>query len=142
MKVDTPTGKVKFNFWQEACPVECVQHIKKLMIHEFKGSKNEHAFIKFVGERAGMLEELVIVPCRESFYMCSESSLHARMRPFLTVKWASKKMKQICSNFLYGPTPWNFQMGIHVSCRDPFDLDSAVTTDVSNSDDTYASTDD
>jgi hypothetical protein len=33
-------------------------------------------------------------------------------------------------------------MGIHVSCRDPFDLDSAVTTDVSNSDDTYASTDD
>jgi hypothetical protein len=57
MKVDTPTGKVKFNFWQEACPVECVQHIKKLMIHEFKGSKNEHAFIKFVGERAGMLED-------------------------------------------------------------------------------------
>ncbi|GJM99832.1 hypothetical protein PR202_ga16969 [Eleusine coracana subsp. coracana] len=134
MKVDQPTGKVKFNFWQEACPVQCVQHIKKLVIHEFKGSKNEHAFIKFIGQRAGMLEGVVLVPCRESWYMCSESSLHARMKPFLDVKWVSKKMKHIRTNFRYSPTPWNFRMGIDVSCRDPFDLDNALPTDASSSD--------
>jgi hypothetical protein len=65
-------------------------------------AKNEHVFIKFVRERegAGMMEELVFVPCLQSFYMCSESSLDVRMRLFLTVKWASKKMKRICNNFL------------------------------------------
>ncbi|TVU11301.1 hypothetical protein EJB05_44877, partial [Eragrostis curvula] len=123
MKVDKPTGKVKLNFWQEACPVECVQHVKTLVIHQFKGNKNEHAFIKFMGERARVLENLVIVPCRESFYMCSESSLQARMRPFLTVKWSSKKMKKIHYKFIYTPTPWSFRMGADVSCTDPFYLD-------------------
>jgi hypothetical protein len=57
-------------------------------------------FIKFIGERAGMMEELVLVPCLQSFFMCSESSLDVRIRLFLTVKWASKMMKQICTNFL------------------------------------------
>jgi hypothetical protein len=58
-------------------------------------AKNEHVFIKFMRERererAGMMEELVFVPCLQSFYMCLESSLDVRMRLFLTVKWASKR---------------------------------------------------
>nr|CAB3477512.1 unnamed protein product [Digitaria exilis] len=52
VKVDRPTGNVSLKFWLEACPVECVQHVKKLVIHGFQGNKNEHAFIKFIGERA------------------------------------------------------------------------------------------
>jgi hypothetical protein len=83
---------VKLKFWQEACPVECIKHVKKLVIHEFKGNKNEHVFIMFIGEKAHVLDKLVIMLCFESFY-CSKSSLDTRMRPFLTVKWSSKLIK-------------------------------------------------
>ncbi|TVU11307.1 hypothetical protein EJB05_44883, partial [Eragrostis curvula] len=126
MKVDKPTGNVKLKFWQEACPVECVQHVKTLVIHEFKGSKNEHAFIKFIVERALVLEKMGLVLCPESF-RCSETTLHTRMRPFLKIneKRGSKNFKAIRLKFPSTATPWSFRMGVDLSCTDPFDLDSA-----------------
>jgi hypothetical protein len=99
------------------------------VIHEFKGNKNEHVFIMFIREKAHVLDKLVIMLRFESFY-CSKSSLDARMRPFLTVKWSSKLIK-ITFKISRGTT-WNFRMGIDVSCRDPFDLDSDVSTNVSS----------
>ncbi|CAO2203913.1 unnamed protein product [Urochloa humidicola] len=124
-KVDKPTGKVNLKFWLEACPVECVQHVKKLVIHAFQGTKNEHAFIKFIAQRAQALETMVIVLCGESF---SPTNLDAKMRPFLTVnsKRASKDFKAITLKFPTSPTPWSFRMATDVSCSDPFDLKSAV----------------
>ncbi|TVU11295.1 hypothetical protein EJB05_44870 [Eragrostis curvula] len=124
MEVDRPTGKVKLNFWLEACPVECVQHVKKLVIHEFKGNKNEHAFIKFIGEAAQALEKVVIMLCPQSF--SSRNGLDAKMKPFTAVKWANKSMQQIHLMFPSDPTPWSFRMAVDVSCRDPFDLVRAV----------------
>ncbi|CAL4955616.1 unnamed protein product [Urochloa decumbens] len=124
-KVDKPTGKVNLNFWLETCPVECVQHVKKLVIHGFQGEKNEHAFIKFIAQRAQALEKMVIVLCGKSF---SPTNLDAKMRPFLTVnsKRASKDFKVITFKFPTSPTPWSFRMATDVSCGDPFDHDSAV----------------
>lgn len=122
MKVRKPTGKVNLKFWQEACPVECVQHVKKLVIHGFQGKKNEHAFIKFIGERAQGLEKLVIMMCPES-----EIGPDAMMRPFTTVKWANKDFKTVHFKCPSSPlTPWSFLMATDVSCRDLFDLASAV----------------
>ncbi|TVU11302.1 hypothetical protein EJB05_44878, partial [Eragrostis curvula] len=121
MKVDKPTGKVKLKFWQEACPVECVQHVKTLVIHEFKGNKNEHAFIKFIVERALVLEKMVIMLCPESF-RCSETTLHTKMRPFLKIneKRGSKNFNVIHFKVPSTPTPWSFRMGVDLSRTDPF----------------------
>ncbi|KAK3129138.1 hypothetical protein QOZ80_6BG0472160 [Eleusine coracana subsp. coracana] len=115
MKVNKPTGKVKLNCWLEACPVQCVLHVKTLVIHEFKGSKNEHAFIKFIVERAPLLEKMVIMLCPESFYNCSRTTLHTRMKSFLTVKWAGKLIKKIHIKVPSTPTPWSFRIGVDLS---------------------------
>ncbi|TVU11297.1 hypothetical protein EJB05_44873, partial [Eragrostis curvula] len=123
MKVDKPTGKVNLNFWLEACPVEYIQHVKTLVIHDFTGNKNEHAFIKFIGERALVLEKMVIMLCLESFN-CSTTTLDTRMRPFLTMKWGSKDFNVIDFVVPSTPTPWSFRMGVDLSCTDPFDLDT------------------
>ncbi|PUZ55974.1 hypothetical protein GQ55_5G257100 [Panicum hallii var. hallii] len=93
VKVDRPTGKVNLKFWQEACPVGCLQHVKKLVIHGFQGNKSEHAFIKFIAERAHALKMMVIFLCLESF--SSSNCLDSKMRPFFTVKCASKDIKVI-----------------------------------------------
>ncbi|GJN28837.1 hypothetical protein PR202_gb17006 [Eleusine coracana subsp. coracana] len=126
MKVNKPTGKVKLNCWLEACPVQCVLHVKTLVIHEFKGSKNEHAFIKFIVERAPLLEKMVIMLCPESFYNCSRTTLHTRMKSFLTVKWAGKLIKKIHIKVPSTPTPWSFRIGVDLSRKDPFDIDSVI----------------
>jgi len=73
-------GKVNLKFWQESCPVECLQHVKKLVVHGLQGKKHEHAFIKFIGERAQVLEKTVSMICFETA---------------ATVKWASKVIKHI-----------------------------------------------
>lgn len=115
---------VNLKFWQEACPVECVQHVKKLVIHGFQGNKNEHAFIKFISERAYKLQEMVIIMCFKSF--SSTNSLDSKMRPFRTIKCASKDIKKITFKLPTSPTPWSFRVATDVSCMDPFDRASAV----------------
>ncbi|RLM91731.1 hypothetical protein C2845_PM08G17870 [Panicum miliaceum] len=124
VKVDRPTGKVSLKFWQEACPVGCLQHAKKLVIHGFQGNKSEHAFIKFVAERAHALKMMVIFLCLESF--SSSNCLDSKMRPFCTVKCASKDIKLIRFKLRTSPTPWSFSMAADVSCMDPFDHANAV----------------
>ncbi|CAL4948933.1 unnamed protein product [Urochloa decumbens] len=122
--VNKPTGKVNLKFWQEACPVECVQHVKKLVIHGFQGKKNEHAFIKFIGEAAEALEKMVVMVCFE----LASGNNDAKIMPFATVKWASKVIERMHFKLPRPPyqTPWGFQEAADVSCTDPFDLASAV----------------
>ncbi|CAL4955614.1 unnamed protein product [Urochloa decumbens] len=123
VKVNKPTGMVNLMFWEEACPVECVQHLKKLVIHGFQGNKNEHAFIKFIGETVQALEKMVIMVCFET-----ATGFNAKMMPFANVKWATKVKGKIY--FIVPPppfqTPWSFCKAADVSCMDPFDRDSAV----------------
>ncbi|KAK3132362.1 hypothetical protein QOZ80_6AG0520130 [Eleusine coracana subsp. coracana] len=126
LKTDKHAGKVNLKFWQEACPAECVQHIKKVVIHESKGSKNEHAFIKFIGESAQVLEKMVIMLCRESFSSLSEKGRHEKMKFLLAMKLTSKNIKVIHFKFPSNPTLWSFPVAVDVSWRDPFDLDRAI----------------
>ncbi|KAK3132351.1 hypothetical protein QOZ80_6AG0519960 [Eleusine coracana subsp. coracana] len=53
-EADEPsTGKLDFNFWQEAGPIECVQsHVKKFVFQQFRGNRSELMFLKFIAERA------------------------------------------------------------------------------------------
>lgn len=118
-KVNEPTGKVKFKFWQYACPIECVEwHVKKLVIHEFQGKRSELAFVRFIAERAQTLEKMVIKFCEESF--SSVNDVNVMLAPLVNGKWASKHVK--LSVFLQrGPSPWIVRQATDGSCDDPFD---------------------
>ncbi|TVU42522.1 hypothetical protein EJB05_08934, partial [Eragrostis curvula] len=125
--VNEPTGKVNLKFWQEAGTVECVQqHVKKLVFHDFQGKKSEIAFLKFIAEKAQMLEMMVIMLCPGCFSL--ENDVNAKLRPLTTAKWACKNFKLIvlkspvCEE---GSRPWSFRMACDFSCRDPFDLVTA-----------------
>ncbi|GJM99823.1 hypothetical protein PR202_ga16959 [Eleusine coracana subsp. coracana] len=92
LKTDQPTtGKINLKFWQKACPVQCVQHVRKLVIHEFQGKENERAFIKSMGETVKTLERL------ENFLspQSNNNDLDAKMKPFTTVKWANENINHI-----------------------------------------------
>ncbi|CAN6251472.1 unnamed protein product [Urochloa humidicola] len=58
----TGTGKINLKFWKEAGPIECVQHhMKKVVLREFRGTRSELDFLKFIAEHAKVLEKMVIV---------------------------------------------------------------------------------
>ncbi|KAL6616746.1 hypothetical protein ACP70R_039016 [Stipagrostis hirtigluma subsp. patula] len=128
-KVDEPTGEVNFKFWKEALPIECVQlHIKKFVFHGLRAKRSEVMFIKFIAERAQVLEKMVIVLSPE--IASSINDLKAKvLMPIGAAKWASKAIKQI---HFFGPVSeggtvgfWNFRLATDVSCEDPFDLMTA-----------------
>ncbi|KAL6909813.1 hypothetical protein ACP4OV_001472 [Aristida adscensionis] len=125
VKIEEPTGEVNFKFWKEACPIECVQsHLKKLVFHGLQGKRSEVMFIKFIAERAQVLEKMVIVLSPE--ITSSQNDPSAMLKPIATAKWASKDIKSV--EFI-GPVSeggpagfWNFRVATNASCSDPFDL--------------------
>ncbi|TVU41989.1 hypothetical protein EJB05_08369 [Eragrostis curvula] len=105
MKVNGPTGNVKLKFWQDACPIECVEwHVKKFVIHEFQGNKSELTFIKFIAERVQALEKMVIIYCHEDF--SSVDDVNAKLNSLVTGKWASKNV-QLGVSMQRGPAFWS-----------------------------------
>ncbi|KAM3392853.1 hypothetical protein ACQJBY_013804 [Aegilops geniculata] len=59
---EDPTGKVSAKFWLEGGPITCIRkNMKKVVFYELQGSRNEVVFLKFIAERAEMLEKMVIV---------------------------------------------------------------------------------
>lgn len=123
VKVDRPTGKVSLKFWQEACPVGCLQHVKKLVIHGFQGNKSEHAFIKFIAERAHALKMMVIF-CALNLSLLQIVSI-PRWGLFSLSNVRVKTSRWSGSNFepllLPGVSAW--QLMFHVN---PFDHANAV----------------
>ncbi|XP_010233446.2 putative F-box/FBD/LRR-repeat protein At5g44950 [Brachypodium distachyon] len=74
------TGKVNFKFWQEGGPIKCVlQTMKKVFFYEFRGSRSEVAFLKFIAERAQVLEKMVIMVASECF--SSGDDVSPKLRP-------------------------------------------------------------
>jgi hypothetical protein len=121
-----PTGKVIFKFWQEVGSVECVEdHIKKLVIHGFRGKKSGLAFVKFIAERAQVLEKMVLILSPECFP--SVRDVKAKLNPLTTAQWVSKDFKVI---LLKSPdsedaAPFSPRDAADFSCDDPFDLVTA-----------------
>ncbi|CAM0902639.1 unnamed protein product [Alopecurus aequalis] len=124
MNVTKPMGKVDLKFWQEAGPVECLQqHVKKLVIHSFQAKRSELAFLKFIAERAEVLENMVIIMTPQ----CSSSmnSVKSKLGPLAIAKWASKDFKVILFRSAEpegSPAPWCFHTATDFACADPFDL--------------------
>ncbi|KAM0890965.1 hypothetical protein ACQ4PT_026734 [Festuca glaucescens] len=89
---EEPTGKVNLKFLQEGGPIKCVvQTLKKVFFREFQGSKSEVAFLKFIAERARVLEKMVVVVASECF--SSGANVNVKLKPLINAKWISQACK-------------------------------------------------
>nr|XP_040258762.1 putative FBD-associated F-box protein At5g56690 [Aegilops tauschii subsp. strangulata] len=78
------TGKVNLRFWQEGGPIKCVmESTKKVFFYEFRGTRSEVTFLKFVAERARVLEQMVVVVTRECF-SSGDDNVSAKLKPLTT----------------------------------------------------------
>ncbi|XBJ05968.1 hypothetical protein VPH35_024651 [Triticum aestivum] len=118
---EEPTGKVGLKFWLEGGPITCIrQQLKKLIFREFRGSTNEVAFLKFVAEKARVLEKMVVV-----VYLSSEVDVSAMLKPLTCAKWANETCKLQVYKSIYsdGSRPvYGVRLASEVSPADPFDL--------------------
>ncbi|VAI78034.1 hypothetical protein VPH35_124406 [Triticum aestivum] len=56
-----PSGDHHANFWREISPICCLRsHVKKMVIHNFRGDQNEFEFLKFVAMNAEELQSLLV----------------------------------------------------------------------------------
>uniref|UniRef100_A0A453GHR3 Uncharacterized protein n=2 Tax=Aegilops tauschii subsp. strangulata TaxID=200361 RepID=A0A453GHR3_AEGTS len=117
-------GKVNLKFWQEGGPIECVlRSMKKLFFYEFRGSRRELTFLKFIAERGRVLEQMVVVVASE--YFSSGDNVNAKLKPLANAKWSSKacKLELFRSPFeeVSGP-PYCHKIASDFGFANPFDL--------------------
>ena len=118
------TGKLNLKFWQEGAPIKCVvQTVKKVFFYEFQGSKSEVAFLKFIAERARVLEKMVVVV--ESKCFSSGVDLNAKLKPLISAKWNRQgcKLQVFKSSRTGGGAPcFSHRLASDFTFADPFDL--------------------
>lgn len=93
-------------------------HIKKIVIHEFQGDISEIAFLKFITQRANVLQKLTLVLPDKALVPVAQDLLRALAIP----PWASKA----CMVLLVGPIGklgWNLHRASDLSIDDPFLLE-------------------
>ncbi|KAM0919091.1 hypothetical protein ACQ4PT_008487 [Festuca glaucescens] len=62
-----PSGELHARFWEEVSLVECLRsHVRKMVIHKFRGDHNEFQFLKFVAINAQELQSLHVVLQQEN----------------------------------------------------------------------------
>jgi hypothetical protein len=115
---EEPTGKVSLKVWQEGGPITCVlQHMKKVVFHEFRGLINEIVFLKFIAENTRFLEKMVILVA----YKCYSSGedVNSILMPLTCAKWAGRTCKL---QVFKSPTQGEDILASDSSLADPFDL--------------------
>uniref|UniRef100_A0A453M7G9 Uncharacterized protein n=1 Tax=Aegilops tauschii subsp. strangulata TaxID=200361 RepID=A0A453M7G9_AEGTS len=117
------TGKVGLKFWLEGGPITCIrQHLKKIIFHDFRGSTNETAFLKFIAENARVLKNMVIVV--SDWLLSSGVDARAILKHLTCAKWASGACKfQVFKSILReGERPvYGVLLASEVLPSDPFD---------------------
>lgn len=62
------TRELHAELWQEVSSVKCLRsHVKRMVIHAFRGDQNEFEFIKFIAMNAQELQFLQVVGNEETF---------------------------------------------------------------------------
>ncbi|KAE8797133.1 putative FBD-associated F-box protein [Hordeum vulgare] len=128
-KADEPTGMHHAEFWQEVCPIECVKsHVKKVVIHEFRGKQSEDGFLEFVSSSAEKLRSLLVVITQEMFASAWDFSISlpyevneviVKARALMCGAWACED----CQLVVAGPKVedgWSFRRVSDPSVKDPF----------------------
>ena len=123
----TGAGKLNLKFWKEAGSIECVQcHIKKVVLREFRGTRSELDFLKFIAEQAQVLEKMVIVLTHgHSPSDPIGTNLRTKMA---SAKWANARCELMIfqSPFHQEGTTWCFLSAFDLSNPDPFDVSKCL----------------
>ncbi|VAH84468.1 unnamed protein product [Triticum turgidum subsp. durum] len=119
------TGKVNVKFWQDGGPIKCIlQSMKKVFFYEFRGSRSEAAFLKFVAEKARVLEQMVVVVAIECFSL-GDDNVRVKLKPLTSAKWNSKacRLELFKSPVTDGSGhAYNHELASDFEFADPFDL--------------------
>lgn len=121
---DAPSGTPDPKFGPEVDYIDCIQnHLKKFVFQEFQGKRCELAFLKFIAERAQVLEKMVVI-VGLCIFLFGRWCVKAKLKPLASAKWASEDCKLIVfNNPLEGRSPaWHLQIAPAFSWSDPFDL--------------------
>ena len=123
----TGAGKLNLKFWKEAGSIECVQrHIKKVVLREFRGTRSELDFLKFIAEQAQVLEKMVIVLTHgHSPSDPVGTNLRTKMA---SAKWANARCELMVfqTPFHQEGTAWCYLAAFDLSNPDPFDISKCV----------------
>ncbi|CAL5009178.1 unnamed protein product [Urochloa decumbens] len=121
-------GQLDLKFWEETDPIECVQRsVKKVILRDFRGRRSELDFLRFVAERAQVLEKMVV----EMAHGFSPSDqVGAKLKTFMgAAKWANRCCKLTVSDNPFSEekgTPWCYLRAFERSIEDPFDASKCV----------------
>lgn len=122
-ELNNATGEHKAMFWKGAGEIECIKsHVKKMVFDEFQGKQSELAFIKFVMERAQVLQKIDIISTNASCTTLEKNKLV--LKALDSVKPASKNCQVVYSThaLLEEGGSWSFQRASDLSRSDPFEF--------------------
>ena len=117
--MDKSTGKLNLKFWHESGTIACIRSsIKLLVLHDFRGDRNEISFLGFFFESALVLKKVVILMADGSFTSMEE--VHSKLASLRSMKRASEVSVLVtgCSD----PKGYiqSIKRGSDFSLRDPF----------------------
>ncbi|XP_047057216.1 F-box/FBD/LRR-repeat protein At5g53840-like [Lolium rigidum] len=120
-EADEPSGKCNLKFWQEVAPIDCLEaRVKKVVFSQFRGKRMELAFLRFVLERAQILEKLVVVLANGDT-ATEDDETCTKLKALATSKRASESPPTVVIVAREGDSAWCFHRASDLSASDPFD---------------------
>jgi hypothetical protein len=120
-EADEPNGKCNLKFWQEVAPIDCLEaRVKKVVFSQFRGKRMELAFLRFVLERAQILEKLVVVLANGET-ASEDDETCTKLKVLATAKRASERPPTVVIVAREGDSAWCFHRAFDLSASDPFD---------------------
>ncbi|XP_051192866.1 F-box/LRR-repeat protein At3g26922 [Lolium perenne] len=115
-----PTGRNRAKFWCEVSTVECIEsHVKKMVIHEYRGEQCELEFIKFISRNAQELQTLHVLLNRESLTSVAKATeMTNKLVALSRVPWKCE-----CKMMVLGESyqnDWSIQKASDLTVDDPF----------------------
>ncbi|KAM0894103.1 hypothetical protein ACQ4PT_024681 [Festuca glaucescens] len=115
-----PTGRNRAKFWCEVSTVECIKsHVKKMVIHEYRGEQSELEFLKFISRSAQELQTLDVLLNRESLTSVAKATeMTNKLVALSRVPWNCE-----CKMMVLGQSyqnDWSIQKASDLTVEDPF----------------------
>ncbi|XP_047085250.1 FBD-associated F-box protein At5g60610-like [Lolium rigidum] len=116
-----PTGRSHAKFWEEVFTIECIKsHVKKIVVHEYRGDQSELEFLQFIVASAHELRTLSVLISKHTFTnLANTAEMTNILGTLLGVPW-----RRDCKMTVLGPEFQNEQSILKASdltVDDPFD---------------------
>jgi hypothetical protein len=115
-----PTGRNNAKFWQQVSTVECIKsHVKKMVIHEYRGEQSELEFLKFISRSAQELQTLDVLLNRESLTSDAKATFVInRLVDLSREAWSCDcNMRVLGTKY---QNDWSIQKASDLTVEDPF----------------------